>query len=203
MPATEEDLSFLSFFLTEPVYLLPETEPMPVSIPKNAPAQEAVTEPEPQLPEKNEKDSEDFTRPNESSLAPPATRGQNTKGVLILYHKPGAEELEPDTAALLTKILKAVNHDIEDVARCNWALLEQQVEAQSNIFESLQLIDCQKIIAFGDLPLAWSMSHFFQRYHITEDASGNRLLLADDLHEVAQNRDLKIKLWESLQKMFK
>ncbi len=202
MAASEEDLSFLSFFLTEPVYLLPEAAPDYVTeagpLPQDLAEQEAEHS---ESAEENKKAKEQLSDSDEVMM--PLTQGLNRKGVLILYHQPAAESLAASSVALLEKILKAVQLDMDDVALCNWALLEQQQAAQSNIFESLQLIDCDMIIAFGDLPMAWSMRHFFQKYHITQEASGKALLQADDLPIIAQNRDYKVKLWESLQKLFK
>lgn len=202
MAEQDEDLSFLSFFLNEPIYLLPEAEPVFQAEAQRVEEDQIVAEVIQSEPgEITEVATDDAEK--EISLALPETEGQNRKGVLILFHNPDGQVLEASSAALLEKILNAVKHDMDDVARCNWALLEHQQQDQKNIFESLQLIDAQKIIAFGDLPLSWSISHFFQKYHITEDGSGKGLLQVDDLSIIAQNRDLKVKLWESLQKLFK
>jgi hypothetical protein len=104
--------------------------------------------------------------------------------------------------ALLQKILSAVKYAMEDIALCNWAILERQQEQRKDIFESLQLVQSQKIVVFGALPLAWSLSHFFKKYDISREGSGKHLLQADDLSKIAQNRELKVKLWDSLQRLF-
>jgi len=200
MAQQDEDLSFLSFFLTEPIYLLPEE--LPVS--------EGTATAEPIGPSENpqEDDPPQSEKPRgepsgSTSPQPLAVQGRNRKKVLILFYQPDAEYMVEADSSFLEKVLKAVAHDLEDVARCNWALLERQVPAKPDVYESLQRVDCLKILVFGDLPLVWSMSHFFQKYHITRDASQRTLLQADHLHEIAQNRDLKVKLWESLQQLFK
>lgn len=202
MAEQDQDLTFLSFFLNEPIYLLPQDEQVFLSE-NNAPAENSaeVEVPSPRAQEVAE--VADDVPEVENSLPVPETEGQNRKGVMILFYNPEAPGLEPSSVALLEKILKAVQLDMDDVALCNWALLEQQQAQHNNIFESLQFIDCNKVIAFGDLPLAWSMSHFFKKYHITEDAHAKGLVQADDLTIIAQNRDLKVQLWESLQKLFK
>lgn len=196
MSQRDEDLSFLPFFLTEPVYLLPES--LPLTEREDAP--EAIG-PSKELEEADQPVSE-LEQPESLSLQLPVIEGENRTKVLILFYQPDAENMNEDASRFLAKVLKAVKRDIDDVARCNWALLERQETALPDVYESIQTIDCKKILAFGDLPLAWSLSHFFQKYHITQDASQRSLLQADHLHEIAQNRDLKVKLWESLQRLF-
>ena len=222
MPQQDEDLSFLSFFLTEPIYLLPEVPPAEVPPAESSSAETSpAEEPEPTFSDRtataeplvpSESRQEEATlqsedSPGEAAVStspqPPTFQGENRKKVLVLFYQPDDEYMTEAASSFLEKILKAVAHDLDDVARCNWALLERQEPAWPDVYESLQMVDCQKILAFGDLPLAWSKSHFFQKYHITEDAAQRRLLQADNLHEIAQNRDLKVKLWESLQQLFK
>lgn len=189
-----EDLSFLAFFLNEPVYLLPEEAPVYISHLDEAP----------DLPTEEASVAEEPVVESEV-VAPdvPIFEGENRKAVLVLFHQPNTEQLESSSKTFLQKILSAVEHGPEDVALCNWALLERKEKEEPGIYETIQRIDSQKILVFGDLPLAWSMSHFFQKYHISEDAEGRQLLQADDLLNIAQKRDLKVKLWESLQRLFK
>lgn len=217
MPQRDEDLSFLSFFLTEPIYLLPEVPPAEVPPAETSPVEEpeppvsertAAAEPiDPSEGQQEEAPLQSEESPGEASVStspqPPTFQGENRKKVLILFYQPDDEYMNEAASSFLEKILKAVSHNLDDVARCNWALLERKQSAKTDVYESLQMVDCQKILAFGDLPLAWSKSHFFQKYHITQDAFQRSLLQADHLHEIAQNRDLKVKLWESLQQMFK
>lgn len=190
-----EDLSFLRFFLTEPIYLLPENE------------QIAVEETE-AFKEENtsttavELSSEDTQPPTSTALPLPEIEGSNKQGVLVLFYDKENESLKSESKALLDKILKAVQLSFEDIALCNWALLEAEFEKRKDIFEFIQKLEATKILAFGELPLAWSLSHFFQKYHITQDAEGKKLLLADDLLKIAHNREFKVQLWSSLQKMF-
>lgn len=197
--AQEEDLSFLAFFLNEPVYLLPEEAPVFIPLPEEEAEviAQADTMHDAGANEKEEKE--------EITSAPdvPGYEGQNRKAVLVLYHQPDSTQMPEGSKTFLQKILRAVAHEPDDVALCNWALLEQQASEVPGIYETLQSIDSSKILVFGDLPLSWSMSHFFQKYHITQDADGRQLLQADDLLMIAQNRDLKVKLWESLQRLFK
>jgi hypothetical protein len=194
MIQSAEDLSFLQFFLTEPIYLVPEAEP--VIFKKEESIEEKVTVSAVEAP------SAIDPEPASSPLPLPETEGSNQQGVLILFHDKASSRLQAEHKQLLEKILKAIHLTFEDIALCNWAPLEITFEKQSNIFESIQKIKSDKILVFGDLPLAWSLSHFFQKYHITREAEGKKLLLADDLLKIAQNRELKVQLWNSLQKMF-
>jgi hypothetical protein len=198
MAQTEEDLSFLAFFLNEPVYLLPEEEPVFITR-HEVEAEIAMKDEAVQEPGETAEDE----KAGAPSTTLPVYEGQNRKAVLVLYHQPDSEQLAEGSKAFLQKILQAVNHEPDDVALCNWALLEKKESEVPDIYETLQSIDSHKMLVFGDLPLAWSMSHFFQKYHISEDADGRQLLQADDLLMIAQKRDLKVKLWESLQRLFK
>ncbi|MEK6480051.1 hypothetical protein WJR50_21090 [Catalinimonas sp. 4WD22] len=202
---TPDDLNFLRFFLTEPIYLIPEAEPQKIE------QHEETTESEANIEEKavqeangqeqEEKASDTEVKQNDS-LPIPETEGENQKGVLVLFYQQQHRSLSNEERDFLGNILKAVNLGFNDIALCNWAPLEQAYEQQKNIFESIQQIKSEKLLVFGDLPLAWSLSHFFQKYHITEDAEGRKLLLADDLQSIAQNRDFKVQLWNALKKMF-
>ncbi len=192
---TADDLSFLRFFLTEPIYLLPETEAVRITEEKEVLEVNAIILDE-------EQSSGQDSQPSSSGLSLPETAEDNKKGVLLLFYDKKSEGLDSESKQLLEKILKAINLSLEDIALCNWAPLEAIFEQQKTVFETLQKLNSNKILAFGDLPLAWSLSHFFQKYHITQDAEGRKLLLADDLLKIEQNRELKIQLWSALQKMF-
>ncbi|WPP52584.1 hypothetical protein [Catalinimonas niigatensis] len=191
-----EDLSFLRFFLTEPIYLLPETEPVKVRE-KAVPVEESSTDSKTEEPV-----SAEHSEPVSPALSLPETEGDNKQGVLLLFYDKENKSLNSESKLLLEKILKSVNLTFEDIALCNWAPLEAEFENQKGVFESIQKIKSTKILAFGELPLAWSLSHFFQKYHITQDAEGKKLLLADDLLKIAHNREFKVQLWNSLQQMF-
>lgn len=193
---SSEDLSFLRFFLTEPIYLLPEAEPVKVK-------EKVVLQAETNIVMKTEApESANHSAPVSSPISLPEIEGDNKRGVLVLIYDKESKSLRSENKLLLEKILKAVNLGFEDIALCNWALLEEVFESRNDIFESIQKIKATKILAFGDLPLAWSLSHFFQKYHITQDAEGKKLLLADDLLKIAHNREFKVQLWNSLQEMF-
>jgi len=213
-----EDLSFLRFFLTEPVYLVKEPE-------GQTPAETQATVKEEDTPQTEEQQgveasvsevkakTEDDRRPEaqtvqdkpdkKAELNLPEYEGENQKGILILHFNKRQSAMKNQDKVFLGKVINAVSLNFRDVALCNWAPLEVSFEAQKNVFESLQQIKSEKILVFGDLPLAWSLSHFFQPYTITQDAEGRQLLLADDLQSIAADRELKVKLWGSLQKLFK
>lgn len=202
---TPDDLNFLRFFLTEPIYLIPEAEPQEIEQKEESTESEEIIEKE-AVQEVNSQEQEEKTSvpvaKQKDSLPIPETEGENQKGVLVLFYHQQSKSLRNEEREFLGNILKAVNLSFNDIALCNWAPLEQAYERQKNIFESIQQIKSEKLLVFGDLPLAWSLSHFFQKYHITEDAEGRKLLLADDLQSIAKNRDFKVQLWNALKKMF-
>lgn len=202
--STAEDLNFLRFFLTEPIYLIPEKKALDTAITEKSPEPERPMEAE--APEKTpvetaEKSSEKVGE-KVGKLVVPQTEGENRQGVLLLYHQQNTHTLAAEQREFLGKILKAVNLGFDDIALCNWAPLEKSFEQQKNIFEGLQQIRSDKILLFGEPPLAWSLSHFFQKYQITQDAEGRKLLLADNLLNIGKQRELKVQLWGSLQKLF-
>ncbi|MDF9795251.1 hypothetical protein OKW21_000514 [Catalinimonas alkaloidigena] len=201
----QEDLNFLRFFLTEPIYLVPEAEPPIIAQKAGAAEAEGIVETETvqqmAVQDKEESKAAPAARPA-APLPIPETEGGNHKGVVVLFYDQKNRSLGKEERGFLGNILKAVKLNFDDVALCNWALLEAEFEQRKNIFESIQHVECNTILAFGQLPLSWSLSHFFQKYHITEDAEGRKLLLADDLLSIAQNRDFKVQLWNALKKMF-
>lgn len=202
MADQHENLSFLPFFLNEAVYIIPEKLPVAVTEPDHKNTSNSPDMTDPQIQSADHEPASEPQNQEEGLITIPDTIGENRKGILVLFYQQEASDLEPSSLALLEKILKAIGLHLQDIARCNWASLEPKLAHQGNIYESLQLIECQKMIVFGDLPLAWSMSHFFRQYSITKDAEGRQLLLADDLAVIGKDQNLKRKLWESLQKMF-
>lgn len=196
----DEDLSFLSFFLNEAVYLIPEPEPVYEEQAEQPEAVMPEAPEDPPVPEGKEETPQPLSAPE--PLTPPDFQGLNHQEVLVLFHNSDTEQMPAEDYALLQKILSAVKYAMEDIALCNWAILERQQEQRKDIFESLQLVQSQKIVVFGALPLAWSLSHFFKKYDISREGSGKHLLQADDLSKIAQNRELKVKLWDSLQRLF-
>lgn len=202
---TSDDLNFLRFFLTEPIYLIPEAESQEIEQKEESTESEEIIEEEAVKEVGTQEQEEKISDTDAKQAAPlsiPETEGENQKGVLVLFYHQQNKSLSNEEREFLGNILKAVNLTFNDIALCNWAPLEQAHEQQKNIFESIQQIKAEKILVFGDLPLAWSLSHFFQKYHITEDAEGRKLLLADDLRSIALKRDLKVQLWNALKKMF-
>jgi DNA polymerase III psi subunit len=190
--AEDQDLSFLPFFLTEPVYLLPEEE----KTLEEAVAVEAAAENQPAA------ETGDRDEPEQDQLEKPVYEGKNRRQVMILVYNYADARLPAADKALLGKILQALDLDFEDVALCNWALLQQKADERPDIYERLNRIDADKVIAFGDLPGSWSCTHFFSKYHISHDQAGTAFLHSDGLLEIAQNKDLKVLLWDSLQKLF-
>ncbi|MFP4089183.1 MAG: hypothetical protein ACLFT3_02670 [Cyclobacteriaceae bacterium] len=191
--AEAEDLSFLSFFLTEPVYLLAEPESF-----QEAPVPETEVPAEMSAPPLQE----NVARQEKEVQPLPSFEGSNRKHLLILFHQEGGGAMASQDKALLGKILQAVHYSFEDVALCNWASLNSEAGNDLKVYESLNKIPSETILVFGDPPLSWSYTHFFRKYHISQDETGKSLLQADEIHEIAQNKDLKVQLWNALQKLF-
>ena len=157
-----ENTDFLPFFLTEPVYIIPEA-----------------------------------ALPAEPEVVVPEFLGENQREILILVYEKDAQFLSESNQVFLEKVLQALGLSWADVALVNWA-------HQEDLFlpENLSLIPFQQCVAFGPLPPEWEMGNCFKQYHVTQDASGSKLLWADALADIAPDLEKKRRLWQGLKSVF-
>lgn len=119
-------------------------------------------------------------------------KGKNLKKVAIIVNYNGKGFIDPQEEEFLLKILSAVKLTADDVAIINVNHL--------NSGSHIKNFNYVKLITFGchndDLPNAAEPPYSLKQ------SEGRFYLKADSLEEIQQTKDKKVKLWESLQKMF-
>ncbi len=202
-----EDLSFLPFFLTEEIYVIPsdltefaedkqsesvtiESKPedkAPVSLKVAQPETTEVKQikEEPKITQKQVEPAKDYI--------PPVYSGLFAKKILILVHTPG---LNFDHKDLLLKILGAIKLTNEDVA----ILPSGHIKSKED-FDWMLTVDKTKLITFG-LPEKWrkQISDSFENYKIYNQ-SNFQLLFSDNLDLISQDVNAKKQLWGALQQL--
>ena len=119
-------------------------------------------------------------------------KGNNAKGVFLLY-----KESEAEQVPFLTKILAAVQLDMEQNVIV-FASTETQTFSLSDIRESHSLT---KAIIFGFPPQHIGLQVQFQKYQLYT-IGGVQYLFADSLKEIESEKAKKGLLWGALQQMF-
>lgn len=117
-------------------------------------------------------------------------KGDNKKGIVILFENDKNEALEQSDETLLLNILKAVGLSLEDVALLNHHTIGVDWKGK---------IEANKVLVFGTSPTAYSIS--CDTYAITENES-KQWLFSHSLSELANDKQLKAKLWGKLQELF-
>lgn len=169
---------YLPFFITEPVFLLKEDR-LPTET-----KTEVAAEPKPKVetvekPAAVEVSSSSSKTENEAAATEPvALLSKNPIGVVVQH---GINEEEK---AFIMKVLSAVQLKPTDID-----LIEQQVTIE-------QLAAYEKIIDFGN-----GLVQQTTKYKITQHQT-IKLLVGDRAGEIAQNVELKKKLWTALQELF-
>jgi DNA polymerase III psi subunit len=129
---------------------------------------------------------------NEDAEVLKPNKGSFNKSILIL-HLPIDNIQESQT--LLENILKACKISIDDVYTF-------QVTKNSDVIPLLNFYQPEIILNFG-VPIAnENMMHTASFYLVNQFKNGV-LLYSDPLHQIGKQPELKTKLWNSLQKLFK
>lgn len=174
------DYNFLPFFLTEPVYIIPE------------PALELETQ--------EKEPHNDLSDQTALGIQPEIkeliikSRGGFKKNILILVDDPFPEVLNITDTEFLLKILKAIRLSEDDVAIVN-------VHHLNNDFLPLlkEHFNYRVLMMFGiEAP---SITKNITKYKIIE-SSGEKVLYADSLTDIDKDKQKKLKLWENLQLLF-
>jgi len=208
-----EDLSYLQYFITEDIYIIPgddfshneetkdltrESTRSPDSLTVNQTttdvvgSQDDVTRPEkPEPVEKQVNEVEQTT--TEKQYVPPVYSGLFTKKVLVLIHSAG---LNFEHKELLLKILGAIQLSKEDIA-----ILPSGHLKSKDDFDWMLQVDKSILLAFG-LPDKWKLqiSNQIENYKI-ERIKGFQLLFSDNLSMVSNDVKVKQQLWKALQQL--
>ncbi|MFC3881432.1 hypothetical protein ACFOSV_14655 [Algoriphagus namhaensis] len=186
-------LSELANIITEEIYLLPEDRAMDSN---EATHQEALEdkspkqEPAPQQPVENE-EAEQVSVVMEPKLEPIKISGSFNQGILILHEE---EELSGEIMTLLSNIINAVNHSMNDVG----LVASSQLAGRS--LEELYDLGAHKIVKFGRIRHGIDALPAPDYQVYTENET--EFLFADALTSIQEDKALKGKLWKALQSLF-
>lgn len=206
-----KDLSFLPFFLTEELFILPEDRP--VKAPGQAPGVPAATasgaaastttaaKPVPAIPKAAVAVQASQNQETQAKEAKPAANphlifGKNQKKLLILVEDHNNAVMERADGLLLKDILKAVDYSFDDVAIVNIAHCRQEAD-----WQTINEIPYQRLFSFGikhpQIPATIALAPY------ELESSGNRkFLLTDNLSTLRSDRSRKIALWNLLKQVF-
>ncbi|GAA0879570.1 hypothetical protein GCM10009119_25380 [Algoriphagus jejuensis] len=129
--------------------------------------------------------------PEELTPEPIPVRGNFSKGVLILHEE---DDLKPEVMEMLMKMIKACGHSMSEVGMVASSVLEDRT------MDELQNLNAHILLKFGRIkhPINGISS---SRYEVFSE-NETEYLFADSLTEISEDKNLKVKLWTSLQVLF-
>ncbi len=182
-----ENKAFLKFFINEDLYLLKDEHRPGAQSVAAEDKDERAAQPAQKAVEASQPVPKDLPAAEKAEVPkPPAFKGGNKKGVLILVEDTEAEFLNENDFNYLSKIIGAVGLSIDDVALVNAV----HVKAIDGLSYSSALV--------------FTPNHSFSvsaKYTIQQEGKSS-ILLADPLAQIAQSVDLRKQLWGQLQAMF-
>jgi hypothetical protein len=188
-----ESLANLNSFIDEPIFLLPEdrrsleaelfgTETLPKEVSVEKQGIEHHQEFETATPEPNQAN---FTS------EPLIVKGNFTKGILILHEE---TKLNEEVMDMLVKMLNACGHSMNEVG-----MLSSE-DIQNRSMEDFQGLNAHVVLKFGRIK--HPVNHLpFAVYDIHTEGE-TEYLFADALTAIAEDKQLKRKLWTALQLLF-
>lgn len=165
--------------------LLGKTEPKTVQEKLQNPIPEAVSTPKSTMVQ--EPAAEDLVIAKE----PITIRGNFENGVLILHEE---EELADEVLEMMVKMIQAVNHSMNEVGMIS----SKNLEGRS--LEEFMDLNAHKVLKFGRIKHPINALPAINYVIHTEEET--EYLFADSLSVIAEDRDLKVKLWNSLKILF-
>jgi|TARA_R110002126_G_scaffold221314_2_gene366553 hypothetical protein len=191
----EMNIQQLQYVLTEDLFLIKEefeskplsrkSDPNPIqekpqnSIPKAvSPVESSIVQ---------EPAAEDLVISKEPILI----RGNFENGVLILHEE---EELAHEVMEMMVKMIQAVNHSMNEVGMIS----SKNLEGRS--LEEFMDLNAHKVLKFGRIKHPINALPAIEYAIHTEIET--EYLFADSLSVIAEDRDLKVKLWNSLKILF-
>lgn len=197
-----DSLEELKTLIEEEIYLIPEDRaailaqlerqvaPSPLSKLTASQAQPESPKVQVELPE-----SQTVPVPQsvveEPLVEPIRIRGNFSKGVLIL-HEEG--ELSSEVMDMLVKMINAVGHSMSEVG----LVASEQLEGRS--MEDLQGLNAHIVLKFGRIKHPINAMPI-QPYEVFAE-NETEYLFADSLTVISEDKNLKKKLWTSLQVLF-
>ncbi|MDI1321233.1 MAG: hypothetical protein PSV36_00710 [Algoriphagus sp.] len=122
---------------------------------------------------------------------PIQVRGNFEKGILILHEE---ESLKPEVMDMLVKMINAVGHSMNEVGLLASGSLE------SRTMEDFKNLNAHTVLKFGRIkhPVNSILTNLYEVY--SEDET--EYISADALSVIAEDKNLKKKLWTALQVLF-
>ena len=202
------DLSFLPFFITEDLFILPqdrqkiekaaESSAPTQNTASSAPAKEVVKQASPQAASPAAKEAPSQAAKQEPSEKPNPSLifGKNLKNLLIFVEDPNHPVMERADGLFLKDVLKAVQYTFDDVAIVNIAHCRSEAD-----WEAVNAIPFTHLFSFGVAHQKLPVTSSLAPYQL--ERSGERFFLkTEPLSVLRTERTHKITLWNLLKKMF-
>jgi hypothetical protein len=122
--------------------------------------------------------------------------GNNKKNILLLMKYPDAVYLPDPALQFLTGILGACQLSLDDVAIINLA-----VYPNTTFKEVMSFFNSRIIMLFGIEPASIGLPINFPHFQL-QAFTGYTFLYSPSLEELENNKELKIKLWSCLKRLF-
>jgi hypothetical protein len=197
----QDNLENLKSFLEEELFLIPEDlkkledelSGSGSTISSNL-APQPVAIPTPSSNTTNQATSESFELEKvkeEIKVEPIPMKGNFTKGIVILHEE---SELSPEVMDMLVKMINACGHSMNEVGMVSSEVLENRT------MEDFQSLNAHVVLKFGRIkhPINAVSTSPYEIY--AEDET--EYLFADALTVISEDKNLKRKLWNSLQILF-
>ncbi|WP_017732209.1 hypothetical protein [Nafulsella turpanensis] len=200
----QHDLSFLPYFITEDLFLLPEDRQaaaeaatqQPLS-PSNANTEAAGKKEENEAPAPVAKAANPAPeKAKATTVNPKLIFGENRKGLLILVEDPNHPIMERADGLFLKDVLKAIQYTFDDVAIVNICQCQNPAD-----WEAINEIPFTHFFSFGvsrqEVPATTTLAPYE-----LEKSKGRKLLMVDKLSVLRAERSRKIALWNLLKQLF-
>ncbi len=174
----------LQHFITEDLYLLKNDRDQLLE--EKTPILKNISEP-PVLAEI----PEEKALVAEIKAEPIQVRGNFEKGVLILHEE---ESLKPEVMDMLVKMINAVGHSMNEVGLLNSASLEGRT------MEDFKNLNAHTVLKFGRIK--HSVNSVLTAMYEVYSEDETEYLSANALSVIAEDKNLKKKLWTVLQILF-
>ena len=194
-----DNLENLKSFLEEELFLIPEDlkkleEELSGSgsgINLNGMPKAIVTSPPSSSPPVRSETSELEKVKEEVKAEPIPLKGNFTKGILILHEE---SELSVEVMDMLVKMINACGHSMNEVGMVSSEVLENRS------MEDFQALNAHVVLKFGRIkhPINAISAPPYEIYAEEE----TEYLFADALTSISEDKNLKRKLWSSLQVLF-
>lgn len=194
-----DNLENLKSFFEEELFLIPEDlkkleEELSGSgsgINLNGMPKAIVTSPPSSSPPVRSETSELEKVKEEVNAEPIPLKGNFTKGILILHEE---SELSAEVMDMLVKMINACGHSMNEVGMVSSEVLENRS------MEDFQALNAHVVLKFGRIkhPINAISAPPYEIYAEEE----TEYLFADALTSISEDKNLKRKLWSSLQVLF-